>query len=204
MAAPPCSPFPALEGTAGTPGSSSTPAWSRAAQGWGQDHTASLASAPRPCSDSPTWDAAPPLTLKTPKIQSRARFSLSPPLPSSRCCFVLQQLLLLPCQLLLLLWINSVFYLFLCMSWERRLLNLPCRFVGLTGISTSSRQPPYLNPVLGCLQDEYLQKYPFLGRSGTGICPSKWPGWEWWGHAVPTACAGPSLMSRGWFLSNPG
>lgn len=43
------------------------------------------------------------------------------------------------------------------------MLNLPCRFVGLTGISTSSQRSPYLNPVLGCLQSKYLQKCSLRG-----------------------------------------
>lgn len=55
------------------------------------------------------------------------------------------------------------------------LLNLPCRFVGLTGISTSSQRSPYLNPVLGCLQGKYLQKRS-LGGWGPVFAPASGQG----------------------------
>lgn len=101
-----------------------------------------------------TWHKTSHFTLKNPEGQSRALFSLS----LSRYRFVLQPLLLLPCYRLLLLWINIVFLLIFMYVLGTGLLNLPCSFVGLTGISTSSQRSPYLNPVLGCLQGKYLHK----------------------------------------------
>lgn len=51
------------------------------------------------------------------------------------------------------------------------MLNSPCRFVGLTGISTSSQRSSYLNPVLGCLQGKYLQRCS-VGGLGLGFAPA--------------------------------
>ena len=55
------------------------------------------------------------------------------------------------------------------------MLNSPCRFVGLTGISTSSQRSPYLNPVLGCLQGKYVQKCS-LGGLGPVFAPASGQG----------------------------